>query len=145
MKRSIFAVCDLEASYAVNFMEFLHQKKNIPFEIQAFTSVETLLAYAASNPIELLLISDKAMCREVRELKIGKIVILSEGAHLPGLDQYPCVYKYQASSDVIREVSATGGVLIMAIGIVQARLLPIRLANQIPALPVAILLVKIFM
>ena len=47
--------------------------------------------------------------------------------------------------DVIREVSATGGVLIMAIGIVQARLLPIRLANQIPALPVAILLVKIFM
>ena len=46
---------------------------------------------------------------------------------------------------VIREVSATGGVLIMAIGIVQARLLPIRLANQIPALPVAILLVKIFM
>ena len=47
--------------------------------------------------------------------------------------------------DVIREVSATGGVLIMAIGIVQARLLPIRLANQIPALPVAILLVKMFM
>lgn len=47
--------------------------------------------------------------------------------------------------DVIREVSATGGVLIMAIGIVQARLLLIRLANQIPALPVAILLVKIFM
>jgi uncharacterized membrane protein YqgA involved in biofilm formation len=47
--------------------------------------------------------------------------------------------------DVIREVSATGGVLIMAIGIVQARLLPIRLANQIPALPVSILLVKIFM
>ena len=109
MKRSIFAVCDLEASYAVNFMEFLNQKKNIPFEIQAFTSVETLISYAASNPIELLLISDKAMCREVRELKIGKIVILSEGARMPGLDQYPSVYKYQASSDVIREVMSCYG------------------------------------
>ena len=46
--------------------------------------------------------------------------------------------------DVIREVSATGGILIMAIGIVQAKLLPIRLANQIPALFVAVLLAKLF-
>ena len=36
-------------------------------------------------------------------------------------------------------------VLIMAIGIVQARLLPIRLANQIPALPVAVVLAKLFL
>lgn len=44
------------------------------------------------------------MCREVRELDIGKIIILSEGVHPPELDQYPSVYKYQSSSDVIREV-----------------------------------------
>ena len=47
--------------------------------------------------------------------------------------------------EIIREVSAAGGVLIMAIGIVQARLLPIRLANQIPALPVAVVLAKLFL
>ena len=47
--------------------------------------------------------------------------------------------------EIIREVSAAGGVLIMAIGIVQARLLPIRLANQIPALPVAMVLAKLFL
>ena len=47
--------------------------------------------------------------------------------------------------EIIREVSAAGGVLIMAIGVVQAKLLPIRLANQIPALPVAILLAKLFL
>ena len=46
---------------------------------------------------------------------------------------------------IIREVSAAGGVLIMAIGIVQAKLLPIRLANQLPALPVAVLLAKLFL
>ena len=46
---------------------------------------------------------------------------------------------------IIREVSAAGGVLIMAIGIVQAKLLPIRLANQLPALPIAVLLAKLFL
>ena len=46
------------------------------------------------------------MQREVRELGIGKIIILSEGVHPPELDQYSSVYKYQSSSDVIREVIA---------------------------------------
>ena len=109
MKKSIFAVCDLEVDYALNFMEYLNQKRNIPFEIQAFTTVKGLIAYGRQTHIELLLISDKAMCREVRELDIGKIVILSEGVHSPELDQYPSVYKYQASSDVIREVMACYG------------------------------------
>lgn len=109
MKKNIFAVCDLEADYAYNFMEYLNQKKNIPFEIQAFTSVETLLAFGGKIHIELLLISDKAMCPEVREMEIGKIVILSEGVHPPELDHYPSVYKYQASSEVIREVMACYG------------------------------------
>ncbi len=80
MKRNIFAVCDLEVDYALNFMDYMNRKKNIPFEIQAFTSVENLIAYGKQTHIELLLISGPgAMCREVRELDIGKIIILSEG------------------------------------------------------------------
>lgn len=109
MKKNIFAVCDLEVDYACNFMDYLNQKKNVPFEIQAFTTVKSLIAYGKKTHIELLLISGKAMCREVRELNIGKIVILSEGVHSPELDQYPSVYKYQSSSDVIREVMACYG------------------------------------
>ena len=109
MKKNIFAVCDLEVDYAINFMEYLNQKKNIPFEIQAFTTVSGLISFGRQSHIELLLISGKAMCREVRELDIGKIVILSEGVHSPELDQYPSVYKYQSSSDVIREVMACYG------------------------------------
>lgn len=109
MKKNIFAVCDLEVDYALNFMDYLNQKKNIPFEIQAFTTVESLIAYGKKTHIELLLISGKAICREVRELDIGKTVILSEGVHPPELDQYPSVYKYQSSSDVIREVMSCYG------------------------------------
>lgn len=104
IEENIFAVCDLEVDYALNFMDYLNQKKNIPFEIQVFTAVENLIAYGKKTRIELLLISGRAMCREVRELDIGKIIILSEGVHSPELDTYPSVYKYQSSSDVIREV-----------------------------------------
>ena len=109
MKKQIFAVCDLEAEYACNFMDYLNQKKNIPFEIQAFTSVESLVAYVKKNPVELLLISSEAMCREVGELDIGKIVILTEGSKPKELEKYAGVYKYQASSDVVREVMACYG------------------------------------
>ena len=63
MKKQIFAVCDLEAEYARNFMDYLNQKKNIPFEIQAFTNVSSFVAYAKENPVELLLISAEAMCQ----------------------------------------------------------------------------------
>ena len=79
MKKNIFAVCDLEADYARNFMDYLNRKNNIPFEIQAFTTVEGLLVYGKTAHIELLLISGKAMCKEVRDMDIGKIVILSGG------------------------------------------------------------------
>lgn len=109
IEENIFAVCDLEVDYAFNFMDYLNQKKNLPFEIQAFTTAESLIAYGKENHIELLLISDKAMRKEVRDLGIGKIIILSEGVHPPELDQYSSVYKYQSSSDVIREVMACYG------------------------------------
>lgn len=91
-------------------MEYLMQKKNIPFEVQAFTSPEVLIDFAKTQPIEILLISDKAMTDEVKQLPIRQIVILSEGVHDPQLDQYPAVYKYQSSDNVIREVMACYGV-----------------------------------
>ena len=103
-KKNIFAVCDLEVDYAYNFMEYLNQRRNLPFEVQAFTSPQILCEYAKTQPIEILLISDKAMCEEVRRLKVGKLIILTEGVHNPELDQYPSVYKYQASDSVVREV-----------------------------------------
>lgn len=102
--RSILAVCDLEAAYACNFAEYIQHKKNIPFEVRAFTGVPSFLELAESRHIDILLISDKAMCEEVKALDIGQIVILSEGVHDPILDCYPSVYKYQSSDVVIREV-----------------------------------------
>lgn len=104
MKKSIFAVCDLEASYACNLMEYLNQKKTTPFEVQAFTNIESLAAFAKENTIEILLISTRAMCNEIRELPISRIIILSEGEPLQDLEEYPFVYKYQSSDQLLSEV-----------------------------------------
>jgi len=46
---------------------------------------------------------------------------------------------------IITEIAATGGILIMAIGINLAGLCKIRLANQIPALVVAFVLARYFL
>ena len=94
MKKQIFAVCDLEAEYARNFMEYLNRKSSLPFEVQAFTSVKSLVDCAQEMHIELLLISADAMCQEVKELNIGKIVILTEGSRPEEMEMYAEVYKY---------------------------------------------------
>ena len=93
MKKQIFAICDPEAEYARNFMSYLNRKKNLPFEVQAFTSTESLLAFAKENRIELLLIAAEAMCREVRELDTGQTILLTEGTCLLEPDAYAEVYK----------------------------------------------------
>lgn len=109
MRKHILAVCDLEEAYARNFMQYLSRKRNIPFQIQAFSSVEKLLEVGNREPIEVLLISDKAMTEEVRRLPIGQLMILTEGVQDPKLEQYPSVYKYQSSESVLREVMACYG------------------------------------
>ena len=51
MKKSIFAVCDLEASYACNLTEYMNERKNTPFEVQAFTHLESLGEFTSKNHI----------------------------------------------------------------------------------------------
>lgn len=104
MKKSIFAVCDLEDSYVRNLTEYMNEKKSTPFEVQAFTSLESLSAFAAKNHIEILLISTEAMRDEIREMDIQRIVILSDGETINQLAEEPQVYKYQSSDSLLAEV-----------------------------------------
>lgn len=107
--RNIFAVCDLEVEYAYHFMEYLSKKNNIPFEIRVFTSSQTFLDFVKDHPVEVLLIGEGAMCEEIREQQIGQIMILSEGVLPEKLKEYPSIYKYQSSHQIIREVMASYG------------------------------------
>ena len=108
-ERDIFAVCDLEVEYAYHFMEFISKKKSIPLEIRVFTNVQALLDFLQEHQIELLLISENAMCEEIQTQKIGQIVILASGVLPDYLKKYPSVYKYQSSNRVIRETMVCYG------------------------------------
>lgn len=104
MKKSIFAICDLEDSYARNLTEYMNERKNTPFEVQAFTDLDSLAAFAAEHPIELLLISTDAMCDAVKSLPVQRIIILSDGETVEDLEEHPLVYKYQSSDSLVAEV-----------------------------------------
>ena len=65
-ERDIFAVCDLEVEYAYHFMEFISKKKSIPLEIRVFTNVQALLDFLQDHQIEILLISENAMCEDIQ-------------------------------------------------------------------------------
>ena len=108
--KNILAVCDLEEAYAYNFVEYINQKRSIPFDVQAFTAADKLMKFCEENHIEILLVSDQVMNDTIQNLDIGKIIILSQGIYNPQLDQYPSVYKYQSSDMVIREVMNCYGI-----------------------------------
>ena len=91
-------------------MEYLNRKQNLTFEVQAFTGVKSLLVFAEQNRIEILLISEAAVCREVREAGCGKADrSLQKALSLRELGAYAGVYKYQSSAQIVREVMACYG------------------------------------
>ncbi|MBR2527277.1 MAG: hypothetical protein IKE58_02235 [Blautia sp.] len=106
MKKNIFAVCDPEPEYAGNLLNFLNRTHRLPFSVQVFTSLDHLILYAKENPIELLLISSKLLDARLRQLQIGKIVVLSEGTVEEEWQESTSVYKYQSGTAVLQETLA---------------------------------------
>lgn len=109
MAQKILAICDLEVAYASHFMEHINHRRNLPFEVQAFSSLERLKELSEKQSIEILLISERALSgrrAEVASWNIGQIIVLSEGISESRSDEYPTVSKYQSSDSVIREVMA---------------------------------------
>lgn len=104
MKKQIFAILDLELTYACNLMEIFSDRRSIPFEALIFSNLESIREYTQKHAIDLLLVSARMMCEELRQMKIRKIVILSEGEVLKEYEEYPAVYKYQASDNLVAEV-----------------------------------------
>lgn len=108
--RKILAICDLEVAYASHFMEYMNSRRKLPFEVQAFSSLDKLKGLIKEQPVEILLISERALQgreKEVETWDIQQIIVLGEGVNAPkSEDYYPMVSKYQSSDSVIREVMA---------------------------------------
>ncbi len=109
--KKIFAICDLEESYVVRLTDYLNERKMVPFEVQAFTNLNSLIDYSQDNHIEILLISTEAMCDDVKRLDVSRTIILYDGEELDLDAVDTCVYKYQSVDSIAREVMNyyTGG------------------------------------
>lgn len=104
MKKQKFAILDMEEAYACNLMEYLSERQSVPFETLVFGSVKSLQAYTQQNTLDLLLVSAKMMCDDIRQMNIRKIMVLSEGELQREYSDCPMVYKYQSSESLVAEV-----------------------------------------
>lgn len=109
MTGRILAICDLEVAYASQFMDHMNHRKNLPFEVKAFTNMDSLGEFAQKTPVEILLVSERALSGREQEMEswnVGQVIVLGEGIKPDVKAEYPTVSKYQSSDSVIREVMA---------------------------------------
>lgn len=104
--RHVIAVYDVDPLYAARFAEVVNQREKIPFEVMAFRSMEKLKNYVKDNKVEMLLVSSMVGKEEIEELGIKQIVSLADGETAEADMEYPSIYKYQSSDNIIREVLA---------------------------------------
>ena len=104
MKTGILAICDSDQDYAQNLMEYISEKDGMPFKTIAFTKAESLLEYAKSRHIDILLISNLAMDERMEACDIEKIILLSPGEIFSKYKRYSSIYKYQSTEKIIREI-----------------------------------------
>lgn len=105
--RKILAICDLEVAYASHFMEYMNNRRKLPFQVQAFSSLDKVEEILQEETIEILLISERALQNRETEVSgwdIKQVIVLGEGMKVKKYEEYPTVSKYQSSDSVIREV-----------------------------------------
>lgn len=104
MEIKVLAICDTEKQYALKLMEAFCEKKNLGFQVHAFSTVEDLEQFALRTRIEILLIPGKNMSKNLNTYDIGKIILLSDGEFCEEFSDYESIYKYQSADHIMKEV-----------------------------------------
>lgn len=99
----VLAVCDSETEYAYQLVDYFSNKKGFPFQVQLFTSPETLKEYALHHPISIALIGEKDFTKELKEEIPGNILVLEEGLGKE-IKDVKILDKYQSCEQLIREL-----------------------------------------
>ena len=74
----LFAICDSQQNYVYKLTEYLNQKRAVPFQIVAFSSVEKFLEYEKNTEVELLLITEELFMSEKDSFQTSHIILLNE-------------------------------------------------------------------
>lgn len=105
MAKNVMAVYDTDEEYVMRLMNYFSETKPIDIEIQGFTDIDYLKSFTEDRALDVLLVQDSKMCGDIEEMKIGKIMVLSEGEYEPEDGKgHKTIYKYQAGENIVREV-----------------------------------------
>lgn len=109
MKQKIFAICDMEETYAVRLSEYILDKIRLPYTMHLFTKVEELQKFAGQEEIAVLLIAESAyrMLREeyVRQ-KVAQMFVLRENDVAEGYETDDTARSGKAGSTAGRKLQA---------------------------------------
>lgn len=98
----IVAIYD-EEEYGRKLMGYINKKVDF-VQVQVFTSFENIKDFTSRNHISLLFISNERLTNSLKELDIGKVIILTSNREKSNFEEYPSIYKYQSSESLIKEL-----------------------------------------
>ena len=105
MTKNVMAVYDTDEEYVMRLMNYFNETQPVDMELQGFTDLEYLKDYTRDNALDVLLVQDSELCDDIEEMKIGKIMVLSEGEYETSDSKgHKTIYKYQSTDNIVREV-----------------------------------------
>lgn len=99
-EEKIFVLCDAEEEYAQLLTEFLKKRRDLPWKVHTYTSVEELMR-SEKGAVALLVVAESIYCETLQMLQPLRTVILNESG-LVRWEDIPCVDKYQAAEEVLK-------------------------------------------
>lgn len=104
LKKGKLAVFDSDENYMKSFLEYVEEKKGMPFEMQMFTKKNLLLQYLEDSKPQLLLVAADEMSQDLEDCQADNIVILADEEVLSSFSKYKVIYKYQSMENIVRQI-----------------------------------------
>lgn len=104
MSRPILAICDTDTDYRNRLVTFFREKKDFPFEVQAFSGADKLSHFLEKQLPELILIHPNEYSDELRENAKCCVIILAEQTEEWQESAVNAVSKYQAAGELYRNI-----------------------------------------
>jgi hypothetical protein len=100
----ILAVYDTDASYAVRLTEFIRKENTDGFEVTVFTRREKLEEFLRHQELELLLLGEGMLTKELPPGNIKYILRLSDQMEVNQKSEVPMILKYQSAQRVRSDI-----------------------------------------
>lgn len=104
--KKVLALYDTDAVYATRFMEYLNKRKNVDFEVIAFTKKECLKEFIVHSQLEILLLGDELSLDEFPKEKIKLIIYLDDSREQNPEVMYPRILRYQTADGVWKDIQS---------------------------------------